>query len=393
MNRQETLDEIARLKELYSQLNAKQMSIKNVINSIYGVFLSKYFYFFNKDIGMSITKTGQSITKTTGKMIQNYFYNKWHLDKHLHKKMGVYNVKPITKDPWVYSDTDSAFITMEEVFESCEGWEGTKTDFILAIYNNRLENYFKQCFDLYVSKLGEGAENTLNLEPEKIAASAMWFAKKAYSLNITWKMGKGGGKYFENLTNITKTGIAAVKRTSPPFVRKKFTQVLYHIFEQGKGLKINQTMKLINSIKEEFMLLDIEEKCGTVGINKYSELIIDDTSDIVIAPRCLPPIRGSAYHNHLLHKNPKYKSKYNFIKDGDKVKVYDVLVDVNRKKPQNKLLDTFAYIPGEYPIEFAPPIDDESQFNKYFIIPFNKVITSIGHNKITSNLILDKNIF
>lgn len=393
MTREETIQKIAHLKTLYSQLNAKQMSIKNVINSIYGVFLSRYFYFYNKDVGYSITGTGQHITKTTGKIIYHYFINKWHLDKELHRKMGVYNVKPITKDPWVYSDTDSAFITLEEVYYSCEGWEGTKTDFILAIYNNRLEEYFVQCFNVYVSKLGYGAENHLNLEPEKIASSAIWFAKKAYSLNISWKMGKGGGKYFDNLSNITKTGIATVKSTSPPFVRKKFDEVLYYIFEHGRNLKINKVMRLIKEIKDEFLLLDIEDKCGTVGINKYTDYIIDDTSKLVIASKCPAPVKASAYHNYLLSKNPTYKNKYTFIRNGDKVKVYDVLIEGNKNRPENKLLNTFSYIPGEYPIEFAPPIDNESQFNKYFIVPFNKVITSIGHNKVTSNLILDKNIF
>lgn len=384
-SREQIQKEIKRLKTLYAQKNAEQNSIKQEINSMYGVFLSEFFYFYNPDIGRSITLTGQNITQTAGKMINKYFLEVWHIDKKVHDKMGIYNVKPITQPPWVYSDTDSAFVTFEEVYKSCEGWEGIEEDFILSIYNLRLEKYFNACFEKYVKNLG-GKDNYLNFEPEKIAKSAIWCGKKSYSLNITWKMGKGGGTYFKTGDNITATGIEAVKRTTPPFCRERFYTLLDKIHRTGKKISLKELAKDISEIKNEFALLEVEKMCGTKSVNNYNKYIIDDSTSIVIGSKTPAHVKASAYFNHLLLKNKEYKEKYNFIKDGDKVKIYNV-------KTKDPILNTFAFLPDEFPYEFAPEVDIEVQFEKFFIIPFNRILTALGMSKLNSDLIISDRLF
>ncbi len=387
-DREEIKKKISDLKTLYSQLNSEQMSIKNVINSIYGVFLNRYFYFYNLDIGRSITLTGQDITKFTGSIIDHYFIKKWHTDYKLHQAMGLTKVEPVTKSVWVYSDTDSAFTTFEDIYNRCEGWQGTKVDFILAIYNYRLKKYFEKCFVKYLSRYGEGVSNYLNLEPEKIAGSAIWFKKKMYVLNIVWKMGKGGGINYKNLSKIDTKGLTVVKSTTPPFIRTKFMEVIIRIFQEGRELNMLSLMQMISKIKNEFFLLNVEDACGTVKVNNYSKYVIDDTKDMVFAKKTPSHLKGAAYYNHLLKKNSKYKDKYTFIKDSDKVKFYDIGDDNDTESVQ-----CFAFIPGEFPYEFAPTLDYEKQFSKYFIKPFNSILSSIGRGKISSNLIMENSLF
>lgn len=93
------------------KLSLKQGAIKILINSIYGAFGNKWFYFYNPDIAQSITIQGQDMIKFANKAIDFYFKNRWHEDRELHEKLGISNHK-INKIPddeiiAVYTDTDS----------------------------------------------------------------------------------------------------------------------------------------------------------------------------------------------------------------------------------------------------------------------------------------------
>ena len=47
----------------------------------------------------------------------------------------------------------------------------------------------------------------------------------------------------------------------------------------------------------------------------------------------------------------------------------------------------FAYFPGDFPYELAPPVDYEVQFEKTLIDPLNRVLQSIGLQTLNRNLI------
>jgi DNA polymerase elongation subunit (family B) len=70
-------------------LSLKQGAIKILINSIYGAFGNKWFYFYNPDIAQSITLQGQDLIKFSIKAINFYFKERWHLDTELHQILGV----------------------------------------------------------------------------------------------------------------------------------------------------------------------------------------------------------------------------------------------------------------------------------------------------------------
>ena len=76
-------------EEKISRLGLKQGAIKILINSIYGAFGNKWFYFYNPDIAQSITLQGQDMIKFANKAIDFYFKNKWHLDSELHSKLKI----------------------------------------------------------------------------------------------------------------------------------------------------------------------------------------------------------------------------------------------------------------------------------------------------------------
>jgi len=81
--------------------------------------------------------------------------------------------------------------------------------------------------------------------------------------------------------------------------------------------------------------------------------------------------------------NSKWKTKYNTIKTGDKVKYYYT-------KDDNGV---FGFLPGNYPYEFALPVDYDLQFEKTIIEPFNRDLDAIGFNPVPGNLIYARSLF
>lgn len=91
------------------KLDLKQNAIKILINSIYGAFGNKWFYFYNPDIAQSITLQGQDLIKFSIKAVNHYFLEKWHLDTELHQLLGLekYKIHQIKEEAAIYTDTDS----------------------------------------------------------------------------------------------------------------------------------------------------------------------------------------------------------------------------------------------------------------------------------------------
>ena len=121
---EKSLDELEFLLKEYQKKSSDfyntEQGIKLTLNSIYGATGNQYFALFNTDVAESVTLQGQDIWKFAEKIINRYFNDMWHLDTELHEKMGVRNVRKITLDFIIYGDTDSNYINLGAVMDSCE---------------------------------------------------------------------------------------------------------------------------------------------------------------------------------------------------------------------------------------------------------------------------------
>jgi hypothetical protein len=118
-------------------------------------------------------------------------------------------------------------------------------------------------------------------------------------------------------------------------------------------------------------------------MNGYEKYIVDDQKTFEIGLKCPPTCRASGYHNFLLN-NSKFRSKYQLISNGEKIKIY---------QSTSKVSDIFSFIAGSYPYEFAPEIDYDAQFEKCIIDPLNRVFTVIGMQTLNRNLIYANSLF
>lgn len=369
--------EIKRLEALKEQYYNIEQSIKIFINSIYGAVGSPWFECYNVALAEATTLQGQDLIKYANSILDEYFIEKWHLDKELHAKLGLtYANKISLKTIIVYNDTDSTYITLGAVLDSCD-WKGTPVEFVLKLKEYRLEEYINEKFNEYSARFN--TKNIQNLELEKISYSALMVAKKKYILDIAWK---DPGVYYNPQEKIKPVGVEIVQGSTPPFSRKALKDMINIIFREKDKLKYADVVKKLRELKRDFIMQDPNEISKTQAIGDYEKFVLEDKKDIVLASKTPVNVRSAAVYNYTL-LNSKLRTKYNTLKTGDKVKFY-YTSDSNQ---------VFGFQPGDYPYELAPQMDYDKQFASVMVQPFNRFMEAAGFNLIPDTLVYASALF
>lgn len=271
---------------------------------------------------------------------------------------------------------NSCYISFEEVIQSCD-WQGkfdSPKDLIIAINKNRISEYLNKQFDRYAEKFGTA--NFQDFELETISESGIWLAKKKYILNKRWE----DGIDIPTLTEIMYKGIELAQSSTPQFARTKLDWLMRYILEKKRDLSKRELTQLLRKIKEEFRMADPNDVSMGRSVNDYAKYIRNDSTGFEVADKTPIHVRAAGYHNYLLNQNADMKRKYEMLKGGNKVKFYYVKVSNDREN------NVFAYTPGNYPYEFAPPIDYDLMFEKSILDPINRVMVAFGMGEIPPGL-------
>lgn len=382
--REEILEEIERLRGLKNEKQNEEQGIKIFINSIYGASASAYFIGYNINVAESITLQGQDLIFFATKILNKYFQQHWHKDTKLHQQLGINTkVDKVISDVVVYGDTDSCYLSFQDVVKSCNWPNENGKDLVLDIYKYRLKEYIENCFDIYAKKYG--AENIQKLELEKIAHSGIILAKKKYVLDLAWK---DPGISYESLKKISSTGVELVQSSTPKFCRTHLLDLLEILFKEKHNLNLVKFTEKLRELKEQFKLSDITEISKNTSISDYNKYIIQDKDKLSIASKCPVHVRAAGIYNFKINSDLKLKRKYPLIKAGDKVSWYYAKPTFNEKD-----FDVFAYTPSTHPYEIAPAVDYDRQFSKVIIEPINRFVETMKFGAIPSNLITSKRLF
>jgi len=271
---------------------------------------------------------------------------------------------------------NSAYITFDPMIKSCD-YSGSSIDFILKVKELRLNTYIKNKFEEYAEKFN--TKNIQDLELEKISYSAIMLAKKKYILDLAWKE---PGVYINPQEKIKFVGVEIVQGSTPKFARKVLKEMMKIVCEKRKNLKYADIVKKLKEYKKEYILQNPEDISKTQALGNYEKYALEDKKEIVLGDKCPQNVRASAIYNHKIF-NSKWKTKYNIIKTGDKIKYYYT----------NDENEVFGFLPGNFPYEFAPDVNYDLQFAKTIIAPFNRIMEAMGYNPIPENLIYAKSLF
>jgi DNA polymerase elongation subunit (family B) len=296
----------------------------------------------------------------------------------------------IKNNPDVIIVSDGAYIKDRELNKLIKDreviWNWAKElDFILGLDKYRFAKYYLDLLEQYAESFG--VKNTQDFELEKISESSIMLDKKKYVLHLAYE----DGIYQDRLKYIMPKGIDIVRSSTPLFARSKLTEVVNFLFSDPKKVTDLDIVKLLKKIKQEYKMCipdKMDDICVQSSCSNYDEHVIsEEPDDLEVTDGTHYAVRAAVYYNSLLTSNPEYREKYDFIRSGDKVKIYDVLnpIDDSRKR--------FAFLRGSFPYEFAPQIDVDTMFNKVITSPINKIVVPLGMPEITQRLTVVQALF
>jgi DNA polymerase elongation subunit (family B) len=267
------------------------------------------------------------------------------------------------------------------VFTSEIRWNwSNETDLIQGMDFFRYAGYFKKCLEDYAGSFG--VENKEDFELERISESIINIAKKKYIQHILFE----DGIPYERLNYIYPKGVELVRSSTPAFARDKIVGIVKYLFSHPDTFNIKDLLKLVKSLRKEFELADIDDICMQSSVSKYDVKVLNDKSlPLQFVSGAHFAVKSAAHYNYLLSNNKEYQQKYEFIKSGTKIKYFCC--------KDKSITDMFAYIRGSYPIEFAPQIDYDTQFEKSILSPINSIIEPLGMPEITKRLSIVMDIF
>tara|TARA_E500000305_G_C4001395_1_gene227560 strand:- start:234 stop:1514 length:1281 start_codon:yes stop_codon:yes gene_type:complete len=323
----------------------KQVSIKILLNSLYGALGNRYFRFFDQRIAEAITLTGQLTIR----------WAEYALNTYLNRVLN--NSK--RKDYIVAIDTDSLYVCLDDVIQKFN--PENPINFLDKVANDMLEPELAKSYDSLFEILG-GVSNRMVMKREAIADRAIWTAKKRYILNVH---DNEGVRYKKPKLKIM--GIEAIKSSTPEPCRDALKALFNVIIQKDE----RETQKAIESFKNHFKTLDPHEIAFPRGVTKVREF--KDHSQIYKKGTPMHVRAALLYNNRI--DNLSLGKKYQHIKNGDKIK----FIYLRKANPMRENVIGFIdYLPEEFKLHQY--IDHDMQFQKTFLDPIEPVLQAVGWN-------------
>lgn len=374
---------LVELKEAVSKevtyLSSFEQACKLLMNSLYGGSSHVAFAFFSLELANDITGEARNLIHLMEDHIPNWFQNHWLNNKELHNLLNI-NVKPnynssrpLTKV--VAGDTDSIYLSYEGLLDSIEGSESMtieqKRDILVNLNLKFLDAHNNEFMTNYYNK--RHAKSVHNFELETICMSECRLnVKKRYAQLLLWKDGK---VYDVDKLPMKTKGLEMIKSSYPKQARESLKELVRFLLEDKSNDFLLQRLNIeMQKQREVFNNADIEDVCGNVKVQNYTNYILDDNNalGVQVAPKCPYNAKALGNYNNIRNVNnlpgdPIY---------GGKVKWY--YYRPNGIKSQRKEPDYFAFQSRKYPKWAAKyaPIDREAMFEKTVLAPFNRILNA-----------------
>jgi len=332
----------------------KQLTVKILINSIYGYFGNKNAPIGDDDIASSVTLSGQAVIKQSNVIIRNFIKLKTGLSDEDLKK----------KDPIIYNDTDSSYASIELLIKHLGiNFKNEKGEVHEDIYKleDELVEYLNKEIMVWGKKSFNSKDCRFMFKRECIGEVGIFLQKKRYVLNI---LDDEGAKI-----NKTKyTGVEVVRTTLPNSLKPHMKNVIETMLSTQDYQQTNEAMKVVYDKFKELGVNEIASVMGIKGYEKYASQCEGMTTVKGMPIHC----KASYFYNKLLKAN-KLSKKYETIGSGDKVRFFYV------KKPNKYNIECIAFKyewPEEFNKFFKP--DYDKIFEKLIFQPIERFYTAVN---------------
>ena len=338
-----------RLENKMTILENQQMSIKILMNSLYGALGNKHFRYFNNHVAEAITTSGQLSIR-------------W-AENAINKEMNA-ALETDDKDYVIAIDTDSLYVNMNELVKKFNPKDPVK--FLDKICREHFEGVLEKSYAVLAKKL-DVMENRMEMSREVIANRGVWIAKKRYILNVH---NNEGVQYAE--PKMKMMGVDAVRSSTPQVCRDKFKKIFKVIIDEGEIA----TQRFIADFKKEWKQLPPESVSFPRGCNisKKKDGVPFTWADkkTIYKKACPIHVRGALLYNHYI-KQAGLEQKYEIIQNGEKIKF------VYLKTPNSIKENVIAYandLPKE--LDLHRFVDYNKQYEKAFVDPIKHLLDALN---------------
>ncbi len=338
-----------RLENKMTILENQQMSIKILMNSLYGALGNKHFRYFNNHVAEAITTSGQLSIR-------------W-AENAINKEMNA-ALETDDKDYVIAIDTDSLYVNMNELVKKFNPKDPVK--FLDKICREHFEGVLEKSYAVLAKKL-DVMENRMEMSREVIANRGVWIAKKRYILNVH---NNEGVQYAE--PKMKMMGVDAVRSSTPQVCRDKFKKIFKVIIDEGE----TATQRFIADFKKEWKQLPPESVSFPRGCNisKKKDGVPFTWADkkTIYKKACPIHVRGALLYNHYI-KQAGLEQKYELVQNGEKIKF------VYLKTPNSIKENVIAYandLPKE--LDLHRFVDYNKQYEKAFVDPIKHLLDALN---------------
>lgn len=340
--------EIEALNSSISALDAAQKGLKVVANGGYGATANTAFRYFNPEISEAITLTGQMTIQYIEKKI-NALVNE------LTGTEGV--------DYVITMDTDSVYVTLDAWVQKQDAGvdKNEIVDRIDALVKAEIEPMLAREYQALADYVG-AKKNYMDMKREAIGDIGIFRGKKNYILQV---YDNEDVRYSE--PKLKMVGIETARSSTPRIVREELGECL-KVIVNGTNADLFKRIANFKNVFENEELVNIAFPRGVSEIKKWQ------TGGPIPYKKGAPiHVKAAIFHNKLIQDDPSLHTKYEQIKEGNKIKF------IYLKEPNKLRSNAIAFV-EELPKEFGLEefVDKGLQFEKCFVSPLKSFTDLVG---------------